>query len=40
MMTGFFGLAVEWLENGDTDDLAKTIAGYQQMVAALARPIL
>ena len=36
MMTGFFGLAVEWLESGDTPELQQTIAGYQQMVAAMA----
>jgi AcrR family transcriptional regulator len=38
MMTGFFGLAVEWLESGDTPELQQTIAGYQQMVAAMAPP--
>lgn len=37
-MTGFFGLAFEWLETGDTPELAQTIAGYQQMVAAMAPP--
>jgi AcrR family transcriptional regulator len=36
MMTGFFGLAVEWLETGDTPELKQTIAGYQLMVAGLA----
>jgi AcrR family transcriptional regulator len=38
MMTGFFGLAIEWLESGDTPELQQTIAGYQQMVAAMAPP--
>lgn len=38
MMTGFFGLAIEWLETGDTPELQQTIAGYQQMVAAMAPP--
>lgn len=38
MMTGFFGLAVEWLETGDTPELQQTIAGYQHMVAAMAPP--
>lgn len=38
MMTGFFGLAFEWLETGDTPELQQTIAGYQQMVAAMAPP--
>ncbi|MBJ7354403.1 MAG: TetR/AcrR family transcriptional regulator [Thermoleophilaceae bacterium] len=37
-MTGFFGLAFEWLETGDTPELQQTIAGYQQMVAAMAPP--
>src|SRR6476659_2209543 len=35
-MTGFFGLAFAALETGDTPELAQTIAGYQQMVAAMA----
>lgn len=38
MMTGFFGLAVEWLETGDTPELQQTIAGYQLMVAGMAPP--
>lgn len=38
MVSGFLGLAFEWLETGDTDALASTIAGYEQMVAALALP--
>jgi AcrR family transcriptional regulator len=37
-MTGFLGLAFEWLETGDTPELQQTIAGYQQMVAAMAPP--
>ncbi|MFT4050239.1 MAG: TetR/AcrR family transcriptional regulator [Solirubrobacterales bacterium] len=37
-MSGFFGLAVEWLETGDTPELAQTIAGYQQLVAGMAPP--
>jgi AcrR family transcriptional regulator len=37
-MTGFLGLAFEWLETGDTPELQATIAGYQQMVAAMAPP--
>ncbi|MGK2878570.1 MAG: TetR/AcrR family transcriptional regulator [Solirubrobacterales bacterium] len=40
MMTGFFGLAIEWLESGDTPELQQTIAGYQQMVAAMAPPAM
>lgn len=38
MMSGFFGLAVEWLETGTTPELQQTIAGYQQMVAGMAAP--
>lgn len=37
-MTGFFGLAIEWLETGETPELQQTIAGYQQMVARMAPP--
>lgn len=38
MISGFFGLALEWLESGDTPALAETIRGYEQMVAAFAVP--
>jgi AcrR family transcriptional regulator len=37
-MSGFFGLAIEWLETGETPELKQTIAGYQEMVAAMAPP--
>lgn len=36
MTAGFYGLAAEWLQSGDTPELRETIERYQQMVAALA----
>jgi AcrR family transcriptional regulator len=36
MLSGFYGLAFEWLETGDTPELRETIAGYQRLVAGLA----
>lgn len=36
MVSGFLGLAFEWLQTGDTPALSETIAGYEQMVAAMA----
>jgi AcrR family transcriptional regulator len=33
MISGFLGLAFEWLESGDTPALQTTIAGYEQTVA-------
>lgn len=36
MLSGFLGLAMEWLETGETPELRQTIAGYEQMVAGLA----
>lgn len=38
MVSGFLGLAFEWLETGDTPALESTIAGYEQMVASMATP--
>jgi AcrR family transcriptional regulator len=38
MLAGFLGLAMEWLERGDTPELQKTIGAFQAMVAALAPP--
>jgi AcrR family transcriptional regulator len=38
MMTGFFGLAIEWLETGETPELKETIAGFQRLVAGIAPP--
>lgn len=38
IISGFLGLAFEWLETGDTPALAKTIDGYEQMIAAMAVP--
>lgn len=39
MVSGFLGLAFEWLETGDTPALAQTIAGYEQIVAGMATPV-
>lgn len=36
MVTGFLGIAIEWLETGDTPALKKTIAAFEGMVASLA----
>ncbi len=36
IISGFFGLAIEWLETGETEALKTTIAGYEQMVANMA----
>lgn len=36
MLAGFLGLALEWLERGDTPELQKTIEAFQAMLAALA----
>lgn len=36
MLAGFLGLALEWLERGDTPELQKTIDAFQAMLAALA----
>jgi AcrR family transcriptional regulator len=36
MVSGFLGLAFEWLETGDSPALAQTIVGYEQMVASMA----
>jgi AcrR family transcriptional regulator len=36
MVSGFLGLAFEWLETGDSPALAQTIVGYEKMVAGLA----
>lgn len=36
MLAGFLGLALEWLERGDTEELAKTIGAFQAMLTALA----
>ena len=38
MLSGFLGLAMEWLETGETPELRQTIAGYEQMVANMAPP--
>lgn len=38
MVSGFLGLALEWLDTGDTPALEATIKGYEEMVAAMARP--
>ncbi len=38
MLTGFLGLAFEWLETGDTPVLRQTIEGYERMVAGMAAP--
>lgn len=36
MLAGFLGLALEWLERGDTPELEKTIVAFQAMLTALA----
>ena len=38
MVTGFLGLAMEWLETGDTPALKNTIIAFERMVASLAPP--
>lgn len=38
IISGFFGLAIEWLEAGDTPALTGTIAGFEQLVAGMAPP--
>lgn len=38
IISGFLGLAFEWLETGETPALMQTIAGYEQMVAGMAPP--
>lgn len=40
MVSGFLGLAFEWLETGDSDALKRTIAGYERMVVAMTLPTL
>lgn len=36
MLAGFLGLAMEWLERGNTEELEKTIGAFQAMLTALA----
>src|SRR4051794_7551097 len=36
ILSGFLGLAMEWLERGDSPELTATIASYQAGIAALA----
>lgn len=38
IVSGFLGLAFEWLETGDSPALEETIVGYEQLVASMARP--
>lgn len=38
ILSGFLGLAMEWLERGDSPELTATIASYQAGIAALAPP--
>lgn len=38
IVSGFLGLAFEWLETGDSPALKETIAGYERIVASMARP--
>jgi AcrR family transcriptional regulator len=38
MLSGFLGLAMEWLERGDSTDLSAAISSYQAGIAALAPP--
>jgi AcrR family transcriptional regulator len=38
IVSGFLGLAFEWLETGDSPALEETIVGYEQIVASMARP--
>jgi AcrR family transcriptional regulator len=38
ILSGFLGLAMEWLERGDSPQLDATIAAYQAGIAALAPP--
>jgi AcrR family transcriptional regulator len=38
ILSGFLGLAMEWLERGDSPQLTATIASYQAGIAALAPP--
>lgn len=38
ILSGFLGLAMEWLERGDSPELKATIASYQAGIAALAPP--
>lgn len=39
MTAGFFGLAVEWLEGGDTPELRETIDRFQRMIASMTPPV-
>lgn len=39
MITGFLGIAMEWLETGDTPALKNTIIAFERMVASLAPPV-
>lgn len=36
MLAGFNGLLLDWLQRGDSDDLAEAIKGYQALIASLA----
>ncbi len=38
VLAGFLGLALEWLERGDTPELEKTIGAFQAMLTSLAPP--
>ena len=38
ILSGFLGLAMEWLERGDSPTLKATISSYQAGIAALAPP--
>ncbi|MFY9265719.1 MAG: TetR/AcrR family transcriptional regulator [Solirubrobacterales bacterium] len=35
VLSGFLGLAIEWLDRGDTPELAAAIENYQQLIAAM-----